>query len=227
MKTPPVPEGRAGRRSGRPSRRRSRCWRRGGSRPAAIAADTSAWPAVPWSLTVATTPASSISRTQATAWSRLAPSSQVWTSMQAPLAPPRGVERLGRGLEGERLVLQRDDRRLEDRHQADRPAAAAPRRTGRRPTARSPRSRSPWPRSAPAPASPSSPPPPSSLSPHAAATSTSGRTTATSRNTSFPIWSPLRAGAAVRSGTVHQERTQFYIGGPLLSRRRNGSGVAS
>ena len=57
-----------------------------------IAIETSAWPAVPWSLTVATTPASSISRTQPTAWSRLAPSSQVWTSMQAPLAPPRWLK---------------------------------------------------------------------------------------------------------------------------------------
>ena len=56
-----------------------------------MAADTSAWPAVPWSLTVATTPASSISRTQPTAWSALPPSSQVVTSMQAPLAPPRAL----------------------------------------------------------------------------------------------------------------------------------------
>ena len=54
-----------------------------------MASDTSAWPAVPWSLTVATTPASSISRTHATAWSTLPPSSQVVTSMHEPLAPPR------------------------------------------------------------------------------------------------------------------------------------------
>ena len=57
----------------------------------AIASETSAWPAVPWSLTVATTPASSISRTHPTAWSALAPSSHVWTSTHAPLAPPRAL----------------------------------------------------------------------------------------------------------------------------------------
>src|SRR3954453_21959499 len=55
----------------------------------AIAAETSAWPAVPWSFTVAMTPAWSILRTQDTAWSVLAPSSQVVTCTQEPLAPPR------------------------------------------------------------------------------------------------------------------------------------------
>ena len=57
----------------------------------AIASDTSAWPAVPWSFTVATTPASSIVRTHATAWSALPPSSQVVTLMHEPLAPPRAL----------------------------------------------------------------------------------------------------------------------------------------
>ena len=57
-----------------------------------IAADTSAWPWVPWSLTVATTPASSISRTHSSDWSALPPSSQVCTSMQAPFAPPRSLK---------------------------------------------------------------------------------------------------------------------------------------
>src|SRR5690606_282722 len=35
------------------------------------------------------------------------------------VGPAAGVERLGGRLEGERLVLEGDDRRLEDRHQAD------------------------------------------------------------------------------------------------------------
>ena len=54
-----------------------------------MAPDTSSPPAVPWSLTVATTPASSIFRTQPIAWSTFAPSSQVVTSTHEPFAPPR------------------------------------------------------------------------------------------------------------------------------------------
>ena len=103
----------------RPSRPGSRSTRSAGSSRSAIALDTSAWPAVPWSFTVATTPASSISRTHATAWSALAPSSHVVTLMHEPFGAAALVERRRRRLERGGLVLQRDHRRLEHRHQPE------------------------------------------------------------------------------------------------------------
>ncbi len=58
---------------------------------AAIESEYSPWPAVSWSLIVATTPSSSIVEAHAIAWSRVPPSSQLVTSMHEPLAPPRAL----------------------------------------------------------------------------------------------------------------------------------------
>ena len=122
-----------GRRSPRP----------GGSRLGASPSDTSSWPAVPWSLTVATTPASSIVAHALHGLVEVAAVVAGGDLDARAVGAAARVERLGRRLEGGGLVLERDHRRLEDGHQAELRAARPPRRTGRRPTGRWPRSRSP------------------------------------------------------------------------------------
>ena len=85
----------------------------------AMASDTSRCPAVIWSLSVAWTPASMNWREHSMAPSMVAPSSQVVTSMQAPLAPPRALNASAEASRAEGLVAQGDDRRLERGHQAE------------------------------------------------------------------------------------------------------------
>ncbi len=100
------------------------------------------WPAVPWSFTVATTPASSISRTHATAWSMVAAVVAGVDLDARAVGTTAGVERLGGRFERDRLVFQREQRATRRRSSARSPAGRAPRRTDRRPTGRWPRSRS-------------------------------------------------------------------------------------
>ena len=112
---------------------------------AAMAADTSSRPAVPWSLTVATTPASSI---VADAPDGLVHVGTVVARVDldaGAVGPAPLVERLGGHLERGRPGPPGTPPATGRRSSARSPACPSPRRRGRRPRGRTPRSRAPRP----------------------------------------------------------------------------------